>query len=126
MSLTDIIEEKPGKLVQLRLWRFDGFAGPSAVEFIWENSDPIFLEVVEEDETLRWVPNRATGLMEMPLPDALKSVLNLSRGFCLEMWNQQGYIDAFQLELFNDTTRKALQFESGGNQLSIYERLEIL
>jgi Family of unknown function (DUF6334) len=126
MSLTDIIEEKPGKLVQLRLWRFDGFALPSAVEFIWEKSDPIFLEVVDEDDTLRWVPNKTAGLIEMALPKALESFLNLSRGFCWEMWNQQGYVDAFQMELFNNATRKALQFESGASQISIYERQDIL
>ena len=125
MSLTDIIEEKPGKLVQLRLWRFDGFALPSAVEFIWDSSNPIFFEVVDEDDTLRRVPNKTSGLIEMALPEALKSFLNMSRGFCWEMWNQQGYIDAFQLELCNNTTRTALQFESGASQISIYERQSI-
>ena len=130
MNVSDLARAH-ATLSGLRCFRYDDKPfGLKAVLFSFEGHGEKILSVNPDDDSLLWQDARPDGCTEVALeslfPRAL-AAFGLELIWLWEMSNQQGYFDALQIQLADESLQRGLtlQFKASASAVQVFEVLRL-
>ena len=100
-----------------------------AILFSFENKPALLLVVDPDTDSMSWQNTEPTGLEKIAIENIYPKVqiaYGLQLAWVWEMNNQQGYFDAFQMELVDASLKneQTFQFKASASRIELFEVLK--